>query len=806
MTKHALVALLSVPMMAAAGEGRLAEYFKGLPEGTDPATISRRVTDQFLTTRPDNYKPAGYHGNNGYGFNRLVQHPVVSLWMNAMECAKLTDDECRMKRLVRLFDDFLPGGPKAKLCPRPYHVDDAIFGALPCEVYLMNRDRRCLDMGLMYADTQWCAPCEASFKERESALPDVQRDYYAKGLSVQTRLCITDMYMITALQSQAYRATGDRKYIERAAAEMIFYLDKLQIKDGPAKGLFHHAPDVPYVWGRGNGWMAAGMALLLDNLPEDSPHRARIMEGYRLMMKTLLGFQRRDGLWSQLVDIPDDRRNWGETSCTAMFTYACLVGVRRGWLDGATYGPAARRAYLALCSRMDKWDNIADVCDGTPKRNDLPYYFNRRRVNGDPHAQASMLWIASTLIADGAGKVTGIRTPETSKLFEKRVEPVSGVVSYSLVYGEPDDNRQSLYFITKSMTEDGRFLLFHHTIGNERKPKCSQKTLMVVDLLEDRVKQVAWDERTGKTYMENGKPYDPFVECKENYIVYGSVSVGGFYRCDLADPAHPRKLCGIPKEISSLGKIKYLYTHLTLTSDRKRAFLDTCVITPEGKKRYLQGMLNLETGEFDKWDETPFYCNHGQVNPVRDDLAMCAWECCWEREGQEYKRKTGWYPRMWLMQKGKREMIPSRELNYASHEIWDDDGTGFSWCSARYVYHHDLKSGKQERWCGIPGASHAHISPNKKYVVCDDAPEGWWRGCKWRVAFWNRETGKYVWIYNTRPALMPRNNPSKLHPDPHPHFVVNAKYVVCTANNADGHNDLYVTPVKQLVEMTSVTP
>lgn len=48
-----------------------------------------------------------------------------------------------------------------------------------------------------------------------------------------------------------------------------------------------------------------------------------------------------------------------------------------------------------------------------------------------------------------AAALTGVHTPETSKLFERRIDPESGVVSYSLVYGAPDDNRQSLYFVTK---------------------------------------------------------------------------------------------------------------------------------------------------------------------------------------------------------------------------------------------------------------------------------------------------------------------------------------------------------------------
>ena len=123
-------------VLSACADGELSKWFTDLPAGTDPATISRRVTDQFLTTRPENYKPVGYYGNKGYGWNRIVQYSVVSLWMNAIACARLTDDEYRVNRLVRLFDDFLPGGAKHAVCSRPRHVDDAIFGSLPLEIYI----------------------------------------------------------------------------------------------------------------------------------------------------------------------------------------------------------------------------------------------------------------------------------------------------------------------------------------------------------------------------------------------------------------------------------------------------------------------------------------------------------------------------------------------------------------------------------------------------------------------------------------------------------------------------------------------
>jgi hypothetical protein len=68
---------------------------------------------------------------------------------------------------------------------------------------------------------------------------------------------------------------------------MAVYLDTLQ----QPNGLFYHAPDVPFFRGRGNGWMAAGMAELLRSLAEDHPNRARILSGYRKIMATLLQYQ-----------------------------------------------------------------------------------------------------------------------------------------------------------------------------------------------------------------------------------------------------------------------------------------------------------------------------------------------------------------------------------------------------------------------------------------------------------------------------------------------------------------------------------
>ena len=385
-------------------EGRRREtVFLGLSGKADPTRVSRIVIEQFLRSSPEAYLPPGYGSRTPNGGGKLVSYPIVSLWVNALECARFAGHGDLERRLIRLYDDFLPGGAKHGFCPPPYHVDCSVFGALPYQIYLQGGGQAAFAEGGRYADTQWDSP-ERHVPDKSLVLPGGllpivrQKRLWQDGYTPQTRFWIDDMYMIALLQSQAYRATKDRTYIDRVAREMCLYLDRLQIKEGEAKGLFYHADGAPHVWGRGDGWMAAGMTLVLKNLPKDSPFRARILDGYLMMMGSLLRYQRKDGMWCQLVNRPDEPRNWAEPSCTGMFAFAFITGVRQGWLDPVAYGEAARRAWTSLCQSLDKYGNVPGVCCGTSGKDSEDWYFNRPRINGDPHGQASLLWCAGALL------------------------------------------------------------------------------------------------------------------------------------------------------------------------------------------------------------------------------------------------------------------------------------------------------------------------------------------------------------------------------------------------------------------------
>ena len=175
----------------------------------------------------------------------------------------------------------MPGGAEAALVPHARSRRRLHLRHRAPRNRIQTKDQKYLEIyRLTSADRQW-----------ENPLPD--------GLSHETRYWIDDMYMLTILQLEAYRATGDKKYLDRGASEMAAYLDKLQ----QPNGLFYHAPDVPFFWGRGDGWVAAGMTEMLRAAEEPSPARAH-HGGLRKMMMALLQYQGKDGMWRQLIDHP----------------------------------------------------------------------------------------------------------------------------------------------------------------------------------------------------------------------------------------------------------------------------------------------------------------------------------------------------------------------------------------------------------------------------------------------------------------------------------------------------------------------
>ena len=300
---------------------------RSFPAEADPKEVGSRLVQRFLET------PYSLYGNPRPPHRPShVSYPEVCTWLGALWFAKAAKNDHFAKQLDERFFPLMGADSIRRL--RRNHVDFNVLGVIPLELYLQTKKPEYLKLGMTYADTQWQVP--------DDATPE-QKAWADKGYSWQTRLMIDDMFMITAIQAQAFRATSERKYIDGAAAEMVLYLDELQ----QPNGLFYHSPVAKYFWGRGNGWLAVGMSELLRILPDDNPNKPRILEAYRKMMKTLKEHQGNDGIWHQLIDENDE---------------------------------------------------LTEVCEGTGDKDDYQYYIDRKRIVGDLHGQAPMIWCAYALI------------------------------------------------------------------------------------------------------------------------------------------------------------------------------------------------------------------------------------------------------------------------------------------------------------------------------------------------------------------------------------------------------------------------
>lgn len=206
------------------------------------------------------------------------------------------------------------------------------------------------------------------------------------------------VFMGGPILARVGRLTGEAKYFDAAAAH-VDHMAKMLVRDD---GLYQHSPLCDAAWGRGNGFPALGLAMILDDLPRDHAQRDSLLALFEQHIATLAPHQDETGCWHQVIDKPESYR---EYSCTAMIAYAMLCGVRQGWLDRETYQPRSELAWRAILLRTAADGALVDVCTETGKQKTLQDYFDRPAIVGrDDRGGAMGLLLATEMAAWQAEK------------------------------------------------------------------------------------------------------------------------------------------------------------------------------------------------------------------------------------------------------------------------------------------------------------------------------------------------------------------------------------------------------------------
>ncbi|OZI09698.1 family 88 glycosyl hydrolase [Siphonobacter sp. BAB-5385] len=172
------------------------------------------------------------------------------------------------------------------------------------------------------------------------------------------------LYMVMPVMTKLYQVTGNPQYLSKLY-EYFTYANGIMYD--PAEKLYYR--DAKYVypkhrstngkkdfWARGDGWVFAGLAKVLQDLPKDDPHRQAYLTRFQEMAQAILKTQQPEGYWTRSMLDPAHAPG-PETSGTAFFTYGLCWGINHGYLPKKTYLPAALKGWQYL-------SNVALQTDG----------------------------------------------------------------------------------------------------------------------------------------------------------------------------------------------------------------------------------------------------------------------------------------------------------------------------------------------------------------------------------------------------------------------------------------------------------
>ena len=242
------------------------------------------------------------------------------------------------------------------------------------EIYFATHDRSMIEPAIKWLATpdpltpagqkRWYL--DARYSPLGHAVPYADSLYGAPGLAMLAK------------------ATGEKKYIDIMNAFFDDVTGELLDKDS---GLYFRDPSYiaqrtanskKVFWSRGNGWVFAGIARILEYLPQRDPSRQHYVEIFRRQAGALVERQGADGLWRANLDDPDQLPN-PETSGSGFFCFGLAWGINHRVLNRAQYLPAVEKAWKGLSQSVSPegkilWGQLVDVQPHKVAQNDTHEY------------------------------------------------------------------------------------------------------------------------------------------------------------------------------------------------------------------------------------------------------------------------------------------------------------------------------------------------------------------------------------------------------------------------------------------------
>lgn len=240
------------------------------------------------------------------------------------------------------------------LLDRPYHADDHTIGQTYLWLAEQTGNEEAYKPTQELFDMILANPPEVGLEMIEAEEHKAKSDQAHLEGNCQSRWCWADaLFMAPRAWLQLSNVTGDPKYFEYADKEFWAATDYLF---SDHYGLFFRDSRYfdmksdngePVFWGRGNGWVFAAVPLIIDDLPDGHPSRARYIELYKKFAAGLLPLQTDEGYWPASLRDPNKVKT-PEVSGTGFITYGLAWGVNNGILTDAKSREIVEKGWAAI--------------------------------------------------------------------------------------------------------------------------------------------------------------------------------------------------------------------------------------------------------------------------------------------------------------------------------------------------------------------------------------------------------------------------------------------------------------------------
>jgi rhamnogalacturonyl hydrolase YesR len=263
--------------------------------------------------------------------------PNGALYVGMMRWAKMADTNKYLSWLEGIGKKYY-WQPYCKM----YHADDVVVLQSFLELYRLKKNEKMLMPAKARLDWVIANPSPGSLDLRHKDEHSFERWSWCDALfmapPVYLKLSLisgNDKYM--QFMDKEYKATYDFLFDKE---EHLFYRDSRYFDKREANG-------EKIFWGRGNGWVIAGLANMLRELPQNSKYRPFYESLYKEMAARIAGLQDESGAWHASLLDPQSYPN-PEMSSSGFFCYALAYGINSGLLDKEKYLPKVRKAWTAL--------------------------------------------------------------------------------------------------------------------------------------------------------------------------------------------------------------------------------------------------------------------------------------------------------------------------------------------------------------------------------------------------------------------------------------------------------------------------